>query len=79
MESRPRNKQGYYEFPKANFRGTQKTTNIALLSETGKLPIIFKIYVSIFKYWLRLKKEPSRLLQAALETNEKYENNKHLN
>ena len=32
-----------------------KTTNIGIMSETGKYPIIMKVYTQIYKYWLRIK------------------------
>lgn len=48
----------------------KKTSNLALLTETGKYPLIFKIYLSIFKYWVRLNETPSKLLAEALKTNQ---------
>lgn len=51
----------------------KKTTNIALLSEVGKYPIILKVYLNIFKYWIRLLNNPSNLLKEALKINMKYE------
>ena len=52
----------------------KKTTNIAIFAETGKYPIITKIYSYIFKYWLRLVSCENKLLAAAHNTN--IENNK---
>ena len=48
----------------------KKTTNIAILSETGKLPIAIKIYTYIMRYWNRIAVSEKVLLRAARETNE---------
>ena len=47
----------------------KKICNIALLAETGNYPIIFNIYINIFKYWIRLNSSPSNLLKAATKMN----------
>ena len=47
----------------------KKSSNVALMSETGKHPIILKVYQHIYKYWLRIKDSENPLLKKALETN----------
>ena len=47
----------------------KKTTNIAILSETGKYPVAMKIFVHIIKYWLRLHTTDNKLLLAAKKSN----------
>ena len=48
----------------------KKSTNLAVLSETGKYPICIKIFSQIIKYWERLKKgEVSVLLKATADLN----------
>ena len=47
----------------------KKTSNIAVLSETGKYPIAMKVYTTLVKYWLRLKTTNNTLLKAALIAN----------
>ena len=47
----------------------KKTTNIALMSETGKLPTILKVYNQIYKYWDRLKTIENELLKETLNVN----------
>jgi hypothetical protein len=46
-----------------------KTTNIGIMSETGKYPIMMKVYTQIYKYWLRLKNTENILLKEALKLN----------
>ena len=48
---------------------------MAILAETGKYPIIMKIYTYIIKYWLRISTTENKLLNAAY-TNDK-ENQKN--
>ena len=48
----------------------KKTTNIALLAETGKLPLCIKIFSHIVKYWMRLKATEKNLLREAHKVNE---------
>ena len=47
----------------------QSTSNWAVLSETGRFPIIIRVLKSIVKYVFHLNKSPSNLLIAALTTN----------
>ncbi len=47
----------------------KKTSNIGIMSETGKHPIMMKAYTQIFKYWLRLKNTENKLLKEALKIN----------
>ena len=47
----------------------KKTSNLAILGETGKYPLSLKIYVHIFKYWSRLSTSENELLKACKETN----------
>ena len=47
----------------------KKTTSLAILAETGKYPLIIKIYTLIFKYWMRLEKTENKLLLAAHSVN----------
>ena len=48
----------------------KKTTNIALMSETGKYPTIMKVYNQIYKYWLRIKTSDNELLKESLKVNQ---------
>ena len=48
----------------------KKTTNIALLAETGKFPICVKIFSHIIKYWLRIKTTEKTFLKEAHKMNE---------
>ena len=52
----------------------KKTSNVALLSETGKYPPVMKVYNQIFKYWLRIKDSENELLKEAVKTNLKNHN-----
>ena len=47
----------------------KKTSNIGIMSETGKHPIMMKAYTQIFKYWLRLQNTEKTLLKEALKLN----------
>ena len=47
----------------------RKTSNVGVLSETGKYPTIMKVYNQIFKYWLRLNNTDNKFLQEALQIN----------
>ncbi len=47
----------------------KKTTNLAIVAETGKLPISMKIFTSIFKYWLRSFTCESDLVREAVQCN----------
>ena len=47
----------------------KKTSNVAVLAETGKYPIIINIYSMIMKYRLRLHTTDNILLKSALITN----------
>ena len=47
----------------------KKTSNVALLSETGKYPPIMKVFNQIYKYWLRIKDSENLLLKEAVTTN----------
>ena len=49
----------------------KKTTNLAILAETGKHPICLKIFLRIIKYWVRLSTSKNPLLKGALELNKK--------
>ena len=49
----------------------KKTTNIAILSETGKYPIAIKVYKAFVKYWLRLYTTKDILLTEARDLNQK--------
>ena len=53
----------------------RKTTNIAILAETGKYPIAIKIYTHIIKYWLRLSTSDNALLKAAYATDHENKQN----
>ena len=48
---------------------TKKTTNIDLLIETGKLPVSYNIFCSIYKYWVRTFNCESDLVKEALQCN----------
>ena len=43
----------------------KKTTNMALMAETGKFPICIKIYTHILKYWLRVQNPKNKMLYNA--------------
>ena len=43
----------------------KKTTNIALMAETGKFPLCLKIYTQITKYWMRLRTTKNSMLHEA--------------
>ena len=47
----------------------KKTTNIAVLAETGKYPIAINIFNRIIKYWIRVSQSENRLLSGAVEAN----------
>ena len=49
----------------------KKSSNMAVLGETGKHPICMKIYINLMKYYLRLVNSNNVLLQEALETNKR--------
>ena len=56
----------------------KKTTNIAVLSETGKFPISLKMFKHIIRYWRRIATSEKILLVAAREANEMMQKkNKH--
>jgi hypothetical protein len=48
----------------------KKTTNIAILSETGKFPVVMKIYKYQMRYWNRITSSEKILLKAAKDANE---------
>ncbi len=43
----------------------KKTTNMALMAETGKFPICLKIFTHIIKYWMRLSTTQNNMLHEA--------------
>jgi hypothetical protein len=47
----------------------KKTTIVAILAETGKLPISYKIFNSIYKYWIRSYTCDSELVKEAMNCN----------
>ena len=47
----------------------KKSSNVALMSETGKYPIVMKVYYLIYKYWIRIRDSENPLLKEALATN----------
>ena len=47
----------------------KKTTNIAVMAETGKFPICLKIFSHIVKYWMRISTTKNKLLQQAYIVN----------
>ena len=47
----------------------KKTSNVGVLSETGKYPTMMKVYTQIFKYWLRLNNTDNKFLREALQIN----------
>ena len=47
----------------------KKSSNMAVLGESGKHPICMKIYISLMKYYLRLVNSNNVLLKEALESN----------
>ena len=47
----------------------KKTTNIAVLAETGKYPIALNIFIRIIKYWIRVNNSENRLLSGAVNAN----------
>ena len=47
----------------------RKTSNIGIMSETGKHPIMIKVYTLIYKYWLRINNTENKLLKEALKIN----------
>ena len=51
----------------------KKTTNMGLMSETGKFPICLKIFTQIIKYWMRLRTTDKSMLREAHNIN--FENN----
>ena len=46
-----------------------KTSNIGIMSETGKHPTMIKVYTLIYKYWLRINNTENKLLKEALKIN----------
>ena len=56
---------------------SKKTTNMGILSETGRHPICTKIFIQMIKYWTRLFTTESNLLQEAhLECIERFKEGK---
>ena len=49
----------------------KKTTNLAIMSETGKYPIAIKMFKRIINYWIRTVSSDNALLVAAVKTNRK--------
>ena len=47
----------------------KKTTNLAILGETGVYPIAVKMFIHIIKYWFRMKNSDNQLLKACKEAN----------
>ena len=47
----------------------KKTTNVAILAETGKLPISFRVLTSIYKYWVRSFTSDSEMVREAMKCN----------
>ena len=45
------------------------------MSETGKYPIMMKVYTLIYKYWLRVHNTDNILLKEALKINLKHHRN----
>ena len=50
----------------------KKNTSLAIMAETGKLPISFKIFNSIFKYWIRAFTCNSNLVREAIICNKNH-------
>ena len=47
----------------------KKTSNIALMTETGKYPTIMKVFLHIYKYWQRLESSTNTFLTEAHKMN----------
>ena len=52
-----------------------KTSNWAVISETGRLPMVLKIFNSMLKFLLHMKASKSKILIAALNTNRELASN----
>ena len=66
-----------YSFLRRVLGLSKTTTNFGILSETGKFPIIFKAYIQIIKYWVRLLTTKSEYVQQTHLSNlQQWENNK---
>ena len=47
----------------------KKTSNLAIMGETGKYPLAVNVFTHILKYWFRLKFSENKLLNAAKSAN----------
>ena len=59
----------HYRYIKILLGVHRQTTNWAVSSETGRLPIIINTFISMIKYFFHLSNSESPLVQAALATN----------
>ena len=54
---------------------SRQSTNVAVISEIGRLPLYCDIILQMFMYWHRLERSPSDLMKSAYN---EYKTNKHL-
>ena len=59
----------HIQFIKMMLGVNKRTSNWATMSEVGRYPTVFKIFVSIIKFLEHMQNSPSGILQAALKTN----------
>ena len=58
-----------YKFVKLILGLHSKASNWAVLSETGRYPIVIKVFMAMIKYLFHLNNAPSKILHAALAVN----------
>ena len=58
-----------YKFLKIILGVGEKTSNWAVLTETGRYPLCIKIMINMLKYWRHLAMSTSPILRATLQTN----------
>ena len=59
----------HYKFLKLVVGVSQKSTNWAIMSETGRYPVLIKVLMAMIKYFFHLTGSPSNIVSAALYTN----------
>ena len=47
----------------------KKSSNIALMTETGKYPTIMKVFNQLYRYWIRISNSENELLRESLKMN----------
>ena len=55
----------------------RKSTNAAVMSEVGRFPLFFNVFLNMVKFWVRLEKSNNQLLREALVLSKKLHDNGH--